>query len=391
MKAFSQRSAVNAGINALTRALEDHRAHGRPLLNLAESNPTSVGLDWPSQELSNLLAQPDASTYQPEPFGLLSVRSALSAHLAQTGLHVPAEQLMLTASTSEAYGYLFKLLCDAGDNVLVPTPSYPLFDMLAALEGVQLVPYQLAYDGDWHLDLSSLRSALNERTRAILLVHPNNPTGSYLKRSELDQLASCGLPLVSDEVFAEYAHRHDPQRATTALEVSERVLVFRMGGLSKSLVLPQLKLAWTAIMGPAVLAREASERLTHIADTYLSASTPIQLALPGLLRHGEAMRARVQERVLENLALLKQRFANSAASVLDVEGGWYAIVRLPAIHQDEEWALRFLHEEHVLVQPGYFYDLTHGTHVVLSLITEQTTFHAGVAALERCISRETSD
>jgi aspartate/methionine/tyrosine aminotransferase len=391
MTGFSERSAVAVGTNALTQAIERHRAQGRPVLNLSDSNPTSVGLAWNERDLARYLTHERVAEYHPEPFGLLETRRALSAELARQGIAAPPERLLLTASTSEIYGYLFKLLCDVGDEVLVPAPSYPLFDMLSALEGVRLIPYQLAYDGDWHLDVRTLHAARSERTRAILMVHPNNPTGSYLKRDELAQLAALGLPLISDEVFAEYPLRADKERATTALEVADRVLVFRMGGLSKSLVLPQLKLAWTIIAGPDPLADEACERLSHIADTYLSVSTPVQRALPQLLAHGASVRERVKERVLANLCSLRLVFAHSAASVLDVEGGWYAILRLPALHHDEAWALMFLERDGVLVQPGFFYDLSGGTYVVLSLITEEPTFQEGVARLARRIDLEAGE
>ena len=388
MTAFSGRSTVSVGTNALTQALERARALGRPLWNLSDSNPTSVGLAWHGPELAALLGHPSSATYQPAPFGSLAARRALSAELALQGLSAPPERLMLTASTSEAYGFLFKLLCDVGDEVLVPTPSYPLFDVLAALEGVKLVPYPLAYDGEWHIDLAALSAARSERTRAILMVHPNNPTGSYLKRHELERLASLGLPLISDEVFAEYPLRPDEARATSVLEVADRALVFRLGGLSKSLVLPQLKLAWTAIAGPEALAREACDRLDHIADAYLSVSTPVQLALPQLLQQGAAVRARVRDRTERNLTGLRQAMAGSAASVLDLEGGWYAILRLPAVHHDEAWALSFLEQDDVLVQPGFFYDLDFATCVVLSLITDEQTFGEGIARIARRIHRE---
>ncbi|MFT3927225.1 MAG: pyridoxal phosphate-dependent aminotransferase [Myxococcales bacterium] len=386
MQGFSHRSTLGTETNALTQALDRRRAEGRPVLSLAESNPTSVGLAWPHAELAHALTHPGIAEYQPDPFGLLAVRGALSAHLASSGLEVPAERLMLTASTSEAYGFLFKLLCDAGDNVLVPSPSYPLFDVLASLEGVQLRPYQLAYDGEWHVDLASVRAALDARSRAILLVHPNNPTGSFLKRDELQELASLQLPLISDEVFAEYAFTADPRRAHSALEVSERALVFRLGGLSKSVALPQLKLAWTAIAGPG--AAEACERLQHIADSYLSVATPVQLALPSLLRHGSAARERVAARTRRNLAQLTKACEHSTLDVLGVEGGWYGIVRVPALHTDEEWAISLLEREGVLVQPGFFYDLTRGTHLVLSLITEDAHFSEGVARLTQHVARE---
>jgi len=387
MDGLSRRSQLHADTNALTRAVLEHRARGLPTLNLAESNPTQVGLSWPHEELAQALGAAGISRYEPEPFGLLEARRALSAELARTCGAVPAERLMLTASTSEAYGFLFKLLCDAGDNVLVPSPSYPLFDVLAGLEGVRLVPYRLAYDGEWHIDLPALRASIDARTRAILLVHPNNPTGSYLKREELRALASLGLPLISDEVFAPYALRDDVTRAPSALDVSADVLVFRLDGLSKSAALPQLKLAWTAIAGPAPLVEEACERLQHIADTCLSANTPAQLALPRLLAFGATVRGQVRARIEHNLAALERACVGSPLSVLRTEGGWYAVLRLPALRSDEEWAISLLERDGVLTQPGFFYDLE-GTHLVLSLITQEEVFAEGIARLVRRVTRE---
>jgi alanine-synthesizing transaminase len=386
MPALSRRSRIHGSTNALTNALLALRARGVVPLQLAESNPTCVGLAWDERELSNILVGAPTALYEPEPFGLLSARQSVSQQLASAGFALPPEHIMLTASTSEAYAFLFKLLCDPGDRVLVPSPSYPLFDMLAALEGVELCPYQLAYDGEWHLDMSTVQSAISPNTRAILLVHPNNPTGSYLKRDELSALAKLGLPLISDEVFAEYPLRADPRRASSALEASEDVLVFRMGGLSKSLLLPQLKLAWTAVAGPADQVVEARERLLHIADTYLSVATPVQLALPDLLERGSAVRARLRERTARNLARLTAALADSPVTLLDVEAGWYAILRLPAFQDDEAWALQLLEAERVLVQPGFFYDLAPMTCVVISLITEESEFAEGVSRLARCVA-----
>lgn len=376
MSSFSSRSRFTAEPNRLTRALS--RARTRALCDLTESNPTRVGLAPSERELGQLLAPEGVARYLPEPFGLSSARQAIAHELAGRGFAVDPENVLLTASTSEAYGYLFKLLCDPGDEVLVPAPSYPLFDVLAQLEQVRLVPYPLRYDGEWHLERAALRAAKSERARAIITVHPNNPTGSFLKRDELRALSELGLPIVSDEVFADYALREDPARAVSALEAD--ALVFRLSGLSKACALPQLKLAWTVIAGPQAEVAEARARLEHIADSYLSASSPVQLALPRLLAAAEPTRQRIRARVQENLACLRASLADSSASVLAVEGGWYAVVRMPATRDDEEWALALLEEDDLLVQPGYYYELG-GAHLVLSLICEPATFAAGVAKL----------
>lgn len=388
MTHFSERSRRDLTPNEFTLALSALRARGEALTDLTESNPTQTGLSLPAERLSPLLADAGLARYQPEPFGLPAARAALADALAASGYAVPAEHILLTASTSEAYAFLFTLLCDPGDNVLVPLPSYPLLEVLAGLQGVQLRPYRLAYDGEWHLDRASLAQARDARTRALVCVHPNNPTGSFLKRDELACLAALDLPIVSDEVFAEYAWADDTERAKSALDACARTLVFRLSGLSKSLALPQLKLAYTAIAGPAPLAAEACARLEHIADAYLSPSAPAQLALPRLLAEGPALRRAILARVRRNRAVLERGLAGSAASVLHCEGGWYSIVRLPALCSDEAWCLRLLERDRVVVQPGYFFDLTHGAHVVLSLITPEAQLARGVALLRQRVDAE---
>ncbi len=381
MAPFSARSRFPTHPNRLNAALARARAAGQSICDLTESNPTHTGLAPSASELLPLLQTPQVARYQPEPFGLASARRAIAVDLAGRGFAVPDVNIMLSASTSEAYGFLFKLLCDPGDSVLVPAPSYPLFDVLAQLEQVRLVPYRLAYDGEWHLDSAALRSALEPRTRAVITVHPNNPTGSFLKRGELNELAALGLPIVSDEVFADYALREDTERAASALEIGERALVFCLGGLSKACALPQLKLAWTVMAGPAAQVAAARDRLEHIADAYLSPGTQVQLALPALWAARASTRPRVLERGRANRAELRRAVHASAADVLRVEGGWYAIVRVPAVLSDEEWALTLLERDGVLVQPGYYYELTHGAHLVLSLICGETAFANGAARL----------
>jgi alanine-synthesizing transaminase len=380
MEGFSSRSRFAADPNRLTAAVAAARSNESRLLDLTESNPTRVGLSPRGRELLPLLSNPHVASYEPEPFGLLAAREAICAELAQRGYVVPATRVLLSASTSEAYSYLFKLLCDPGDSVLVPAPSYPLLDVLAQLEQVRLLPYRLQYDGEWHLDRAALSEA-DERTRAIVVVHPNNPTGSYLKRSELAALSELGLPIISDEVFADYALSEDPERAHSALEASDQALVFRLSGLSKASALPQLKLAWMAFAGPDARVEEARDRLEHIADAYLSPGAQVQLALPQLLAASAATRERIRGRVRDNLALLERALFETAASVLRVEGGWYAIVRLPNLHDDESWALTLLERDGVLTQPGYYYDLQGGPQLVVSLIVENEVMRAAAAKM----------
>lgn len=351
----------------------------RELIDLSVGNPTEVGLSPPAELLAALLSSTDSARYEPEPFGAREARSALAAEFA-----LDPRNIMLTASTSEAYSHLFKLLCDPGDSVLVPSPSYPLFDVLAQLENVALIPYRLDYDGEWHLDADALIAARAPNTRAVITVHPNNPTGSFLKRDELRALCALGLPIISDEVFSDYALRDEPRRCVSALEAAADTLVFRLGGLSKSCALPQLKLAWTAIAGPG--SEQAIERLEHIADAYLSTSTPVQRALPRLLALGPAIRETIRARVQTNLTLLRVALEGSPASVLNVEGGWYAIIRVPNTLDDEGWALTLLERDHIVVQPGYYYELRDGVHLVLSLIVDPRTFAEALPKLRARLS-----
>ncbi len=361
---FSLRSEFAIEPNRLTRALEGMRK--RALIDLSVGNPTEVGLSPPNELIATLLGSVDSARYQAHPFGLPEARAAIAGAFG-----LEARNVMLTASTSEAYSHLFKLLCDPGDAVLVPSPSYPLFDVLAQLENVALIPYRIDYDGEWHVDGDALRAARGD-ARAIITVHPNNPTGSFLKRAELTCLAELGLPIISDEVFADYALGEDPRRAVSALEAAADTLVFRLGGLSKSCALPQLKLAWTTIAGPG--SEAAIERLEHIADAFLSPSTPVQRALPALLQLAPTLREPIKARVRANLRALQAAVADSPASLLKVEGGWYAILRVPNTLDDEGWALTLLERDHLIVQPGYYYELRDGVHIVLSLIVDPRQF-----------------
>jgi len=383
MDPFSSRTRFSAEENSLTRAIRAALERGESLLDLTGSNPTELGLSPPRAALEMALTRGDVSRYAPQPFGLTAARRAVQGAYAQQGLTIPLAQILLTASTSEAYGYLFKLLCEPGDAVLVPTPSYPLLDVLSRLEDVRLVPYRLQYDGEWHIDRSLVSLARSSGARAIVTVHPNNPTGSFLKRNELEILAECGLPVLSDEVFSSYALFEDQKRVRSLLEL-EGCLVFAMGGLSKSVALPQMKLAWTVFSGPAALVQEASARLSHIADTYLSPSLPVQHALPELLKLSDEISAKIRMRCEHNLRTLRSECsADSGISVLRVEGGWYAVLRLPGLMDDEAWCLDLLESERLICQPGYFYELEGGTHVVLSLITEEGVLKEGASRMVR--------
>ncbi|HUL76738.1 MAG TPA: pyridoxal phosphate-dependent aminotransferase [Vicinamibacteria bacterium] len=381
---FSERTRWDLRPNRLAERLAAKRRAGARILDLTASNPTQVGLRYPD-DLLLPLAGPKALLYEPAPFGLPAARAAVAADFARRGFAVPAERILLSTSTSEAYSFLFKLLCDPGDEVLVPSPGYPLFEFLAALESVEVRTYPLAHDGEWHLDVAALRAAAGPRTRAVVAVSPGNPTGAFLKldeRAALEALcAERSMALVSDEVFADFAFRDDPRRAASVARDGE-ALAFALGGLSKSCGLPQLKLAWTAVTGPAALRRDALARLEVVADTYLSVSTPVQAAAPALLARRDELQAPIRERVLANLGALRRALGpGSPATLLEPEGGWYAVLRIPATRSEEERVTRLLDGRDVLVHPGYFFDFPGEAYLVLSLLPPVAEFAEGVAGV----------
>jgi aspartate/methionine/tyrosine aminotransferase len=394
--AFSHRLAWDRPENALATAERERRARGDDVLDLTISNPTPVGLPDLGPRVREALAATAGGAYEPDPAGLASARAAIADELTAVGAPIAPDRLLLTASSSESYALLFKLLADPGDAVLVPEPSYPLFEYLARLEGVEPVPYRLAWDGAWHVDLASLDEALSRaagRARALVVVNPNNPTGSFLKRAELPALAArCaahGLAAIADEVFAPYAAGEDADRVSAlAAEAAftARVPTFALGGLSKSCGLPQLKLGWIAVAGPRTDADAALARLALVADTYLSVSAPVQAAAASLLAVGRDARAAIAARVTRNRATLAAALpASSPCTPLASEGGWSAIVRVPATRADDEWARALLVEDGVLVHPGYFFDLRGGAFLVLSLLPPPEVFAEGVRRLvARC-------
>lgn len=379
---FASRTAWNLAPNRLARALAEHRAAGREVLDLTESNPTRCGFQYDRQFLE-ALADPAGLEYRPDPKGLRSAREAVASYYAERAPGATApdpENIFLTASTSEAYTFLFRLLCDAGDELLVPAPSYPLFDFLAALQDVKLVAYPLLYDHGWQIDLHSLRTALTPRSRAVLLVHPNNPTGSFLKPQEMEALGELcgerGLAVVADEVFLDYAHDGLARASSVA---SPAALTFTLSGLSKVAALPQMKVAWLVASGPAQSVKTAVERLEVIADTYLSVSTPVQLALPEWLRRRHGIQGQVAARLRQNLGEMdRQLAAQEACRRLEVEGGWYAVLRVPATRPDEELAVSLLQQRSVLTHPGHFYDFPTDGYLVVSLLPPAEVFREGV-------------
>jgi alanine-synthesizing transaminase len=382
--------------NRLGLALAAVRGAGAPLLDLTETNPTRVGLRYPPA-LVEALADPAALTYAPHPLGLATAREAVALDFLRHGLEVEPGRILLTASTSEAYAFLFTLLGDPGDQVLVPAPSYPLFDHLTRLNGVEAVGYPLDAHGGWSIDVSAIARLVTPRTRAVLIVSPNNPTGTLLRRAELDSLAALcrdrRLALIGDEVFTDYRFpsataADDPRTAPVSVLEQRECLTVALGGLSKSIGAPQLKLAWVAVDGPAPAVADAMERLELIGDTYLSVSTPVQTALPTLLDTGRAVRTQIRERIAANLHLLERTMARlSSCSLLAPDGGWSAVLRVPADRSEEARVLALLEERHLLVSPGYFYDFPFEAFLVVSLIVAPDVFAAGLDVLVDHLAR----
>jgi alanine-synthesizing transaminase len=386
---FAERTSWNLATNRYTEALEAHRRAGGELLDITASNPTTIGLHYREEELLRALANSAALRYEPQPKGLLAARAAVAAYYAEYGTQLSPEHLILTTSTSEAYSFIFRLLCNPGDAVLVPAPSYPLFDFLAEIQDVNLFPYELVYDHGWQLDVTSLFAAVDGAEaagalcRAVLAVHPNNPTGSYLKPRETQLLndicAENDMAIVADEVFLDYSLA--PERTPT-FAANESALTFTLSGLSKISGLPQMKVAWIAASGPPALRDGALARLEVIADTYLSMNTAVQLALPAMLEERRFIQPQLMHRVRTNLAELDRQLATQKlCHRLEVEGGWYAIVRVPARGSDEELAIALLQQKNVLVQPGHFYDFAADGHLVVSLITPEGEFAEGTKRL----------
>src|SRR5262245_17507868 len=383
---FSSRVPSVLHRNRLTEAIEARRAAGQPILDLTLSNPTHAGFEYPHDLLAPL-ADTRALGYDPAPFGLLGAREAVARDYARQGLDVPPDRIVLTASTSDAYALLFKLLADPGDEILVPRPSYPLFDHLIALEGAGARQYDLEYHGAWTIDFDSVERALSDRTRALLVVSPNNPTGSFRSRADLDRLAATcaaqGVAIVADEVFADY--ELEAGAALAAGRVSTRcdVLSFALGGLSKSVGLPQVKLGWMAVSGPDALVIAALDRLELICDTYLSVSTPVQVAAAALLDRGATVRRQIAGRVGTNYRWLASNTAASSCTCLRAEGGWYAVLQVPSIEPEEDAVVRLLRDDGVLTHPGYFFDFSHESFVVVSLLPPEPAFRDGAARLIR--------
>jgi alanine-synthesizing transaminase len=395
---FSHRTSWNLARNRYTEALEEHRSAGRELLDLTASNPTTVGLTYREDALLHSLTDRRALAYQPAAQGLLCAREAIVAYYAEKGSRLSSEDLILTTSTSEAYSFVFRLLCDPGDAILVPVPSYPLFDFFADLNDVKLVPYELVYDHGWQIDFESLQIAMTRagtvgtRCRAVVVVHPNNPTGSYVKAHEVTELSQfCSanqMAIIADEVFLDYLLGGEIPLSFSA---HASALTFTLSGLSKISALPQMKIAWIATTGPEALKTEALARLSVIADTYLSMNAPVQLAVPALFEERRYIQPQILHRVRANLAELDAKLAaQTLCRRLTFGGGWYAVLRVPVLGSDEELAVTLLRTTGVLIHPGHFYNFPGDGNLIVSLIAPLREFAEGIGRLLQFIASRQS-
>ncbi len=380
---FAKRTNWDLRPNRLSEALAAHRAAGKPLLDLTVSNPTECGFEYDSSAILNALSNPAALSYEPNPKGLESARRAVAGYYSDRGENVSVEDIFLTTSTSEAYSYVFRTLCDPGDELLIPSPSYPLFDFLADIQDVKLVRYPLLYDHGWQIDFHALEQAITPRTRGVIVVHPNNPTGHYTKLAEIARLNSIcaerGLTIIADEVFLDFAIEGNRPESFAANRSGP---TFTLSGLSKICGLPQMKAAWLIASGPQEWKREALARLEVIADTYLSMNAPVQLAIPKFLGQRHSFQDQVMSRIRLNLAELDRQLATQkAVSRLKVEGGWCAVLRVPATRSDEDLAIGLLTTQGVSVHPGHFYEFPAEGFLVVSLITPEQDFAEGTSRL----------
>ncbi|AUX21833.1 aminotransferase [Sorangium cellulosum] len=396
---FAARTGWDLSENQLASVLVEARRAGRALVDFTESNPTRCGIAETAPLIARL-GEPRGCRYAPLPLGDPAARAAVARYYQERGLDVDPAGVVLTASTSEAYGWLLKLLAERGDDVLVPVPSYPLLEYLACLEDVSLTPYPLLKEEGWRIDLGALERAAGERTRAVVLVHPNNPTGSFVRRDDAAALEACarerGLALIVDEVFGDYAHGDLPADRLPSFAGRRQALTFVLSGLSKVMALPQLKLGWIAVSGPPDLAAAAMERLEVIADTYLSVGTPVQLALPEILAARAPVQRAILERVRTNLAALDAAIAaratvQRAVRRLPVDGGWYATLEVPRVHDEDGWVELLVREEGLIVHPGYFFDMPRDGFLVVGLLLEPPVFAAAALRLVHRLERALSD
>ncbi len=406
---FARRTEWNLSANRYSLAVERARANGvsggQTLLDLTAGNPTTVGLHYERERILQALQHPRALEYEPACKGILPAREAVAAYYADRGIALSLERIILTVSTSEAYSYCFRLLCDPGDEVLVPSPSYPLFEFLADIQDVKLVPYELVYDQGWQIQFESLRRAITPRSRAIMVVHPNNPTGHFTRRWEQERLNSLcrehELALVADEVFLDYGLNGGALKggglasqglgAEPPLSFASNLgaLTFTLSGLSKICALPQIKVAWIVASGPPELVRKALDRLEVIADTYLSPNAPVQWAVAELLATRDGIQRQLRERTGHNLRELDAQLAKARVTTrLEFDAGWYAVLRTPATRSDEDVAIALLEQESVLIHPGHFFDFPGAGYLVASLIAPEEDFREGIGRVLRALDAE---
>ena len=377
---FAKRTEWNLAHNRLSAALARHRASGKRLFDLTASNPTDCGFEYDSEGILGALRNQAALRYEPNPRGLETARLAVTEYYSARGVVVSADDTLLTTSTSEAYSFVFRLLCNPGDELLVPAPSYPLFTFLADIQDVKLTPYPLVYDHGWQIDLHSLERAITPRTKGVIVVNPNNPTGHFLKGAELKALntlcAARELAIIADEVFLDFTL--GPVKPVSVAG-NDAALTFALSGLSKIAGLPQMKMAWLVASGPEALKHEALEKLEVIADTYLSPNAPVQLATPTFLEQRHGFQKQVMARVRKNLAELDRQLTQPGPCArLELEGGWYAVLRVPAVPADEELAMELLTTKDVYVHPGHFFDFAREGFLVVSLIAREEDFAEGM-------------
>ncbi len=382
---FSRRTNWVSQSNALNTALEELRAKGVDVLDLTESNPTRAGINYP-KELLNSLIKPANFNYVPDANGMTHAREAAADYYRRHSVDCSPADILLTASTSEAYSFLLRLLVNPGERVLIPRPSYPLFQFLLELNDVAFDYYPLVYNNGWQLDRQALGYLIDAKTRAIILVNPNNPTGSYLNSGDVDFLNELAvkheLALISDEVFFDYAWDKGDLRS---LAGNKGALTFTLSGLSKVLALPQMKCGWIFTSGPDSQVKEAMSRLDIIADTYLSVNTPVQNAMGDWLSHEKEIQGQINVRVQANWQFLSE-YLDRHAQLLKVQGGWYATLRVPTVKSEEQWILQLLQEDHILLHPGYFFDFEREAYLILSLITKPDIFKEGVNRLMKRIA-----
>ncbi len=384
---FSRRTNWDRQPNRLTELLDARRANGKPVYDLTISNPTECGIEYPEREILSAVSDPQALHYQPNPKGLLSAREVICDYYREKDIRVDRSNILLTASTSEAYSLIFKLLCNAGESVLVPRPSYPLFDYLAQVNDVNVRHYNLHYGHEWHLsiDHESAKGA-----KAIVIVNPHNPTGTFLKRHEHQEIVRIAkensLALIVDEVFVDYPLALEDERFGSTARSAE-VLTFTLNGISKLAGLPQMKLGWIVVGGPPLLVTEAIERLEILCDTYLSVNSAAQVALPKLMKAGGRIRSQILQRARSNYEALRKATRDAPCSAFSVEGGWYAVLRLPQTKSDAEWAIQLLEQTGVYVYPGYFFDFDEHSYLIVSLLPDEQTFTSSVHSMVTMIEQ----